>query len=155
MFRVVCASIGVAAVLTASVAMPGFAQERHGGDRGREPSGDRFQAGHDRDHFGDRTGGGPHNGHGGNRHGGNWHQGNWRQGWHNNRWGWWWVAPGFADWYYYDAPVYPYPDPYQPPGVSSAGPGYWYYCPSPPGYFPYVAQCALPWQPVMPQSPPG
>lgn len=39
---------------------------------------------------------------------------------------------------------------------SSATPlpsGWWYYCPNPAGYYPYVKSCTQPWQPVEPSSP--
>lgn len=71
-------------------------------------------------------------------------------------------------WYFYPAPVYPYPNPYQPPVVmveqppvavvppapAPGAPQYWYYCPNPQGYYPYVADCSTPWQKV-PATPGG
>jgi hypothetical protein len=82
-----------------------------------------------------------------------WRGGEWRHGEHDGRVGWWWnVGPS---WYLYNQPVYPYPDPYQPPVVAGPAaapppPGgqYWYYCRSPAGYYPYVPQCAGPWETV-------
>ena len=65
--------------------------------------------------------------------------------------GWWWVVGD--GWYFYPAPVYPYPDPYVPPAVVSRSAGYWYYCGSANAYYPYVAQCPEGWQPVVPQAP--
>src|SRR5690349_13141375 len=44
-----------------------------------------------------------------------WHHGHWNHGWHDGRIGWWWVLGGA--WYFYPAPVYPYPDIYRPPVV--------------------------------------
>lgn len=89
---------------------------------------------------------------------GRWHGGHWVHGRHAGRAGWWWVVG--PTWYWYQAPVYPYPDPYHPPMVSSAPPPrmaappqYWYYCANPPGYYPYVPQCFVNWQQV-PASPP-
>jgi len=41
-----------------------------------------------------------------------WRAGRWHHGRHDGRLGWWWVVGGV--WYLYSAPVYPYPDPYQP-----------------------------------------
>lgn len=32
---------------------------------------------------------------------------------------------------------------------------YWYYCPESKTYYPYVNQCAVPWQRVVPQPPPS
>lgn len=77
-----------------------------------------------------------------------WRGGDWRHGHHNGHLGWWWVVGGI--WYFYPEPIYPYPDPYVPPVVVAPGPAgaYWYYCNNPPGYYPYVPQCAEPWQPV-------
>ncbi|WP_337996887.1 RT0821/Lpp0805 family surface protein [Oleispirillum naphthae] len=74
-----------------------------------------------------------------------WHRGHWRHDWHDGRFGWWWaVGPA---WYYYPAPIYPYPNPYAPPSVVAAPAGqYAYYCANPAGYYPAVAQCLMSWQ---------
>ena len=110
-----------------------------------------FAQGH---HDGGHGGFGHSGGFGGGFHN-HWHGGNWHQGWHNGRWGWWWIVPGLG-WYSYDAPVYPYPDPYAPPGYAAAPGGqFWYYCTNPPGYYPYVAQCNVPWHPFLPPDAPG
>jgi hypothetical protein len=37
-----------------------------------------------------------------------WAGGAWRYGWHGDRWGWWWFVGG--GWYWYEDPIYPYPD---------------------------------------------
>jgi len=82
-----------------------------------------------------------------------WRGGSWFHGMHDGRFGWWWqVGP---TWYFYNAPVYPYPDPYLPPVIAGPAaapppPGgqYWYYCRNPAGYYPYVPQCAGPWEAV-------
>jgi len=81
-----------------------------------------------------------------------WHHGSWWRGWHEGREGWWWIVGGV--WYWYPAPVYPYPDPYRPP-VAVAPPGgqFYYYCPNPPGYYPAVPACPSPWQ-MVPAAPP-
>lgn len=88
-----------------------------------------------------------------------WRGGRWYHGHHDSRLGWWWIVGGL--WYFYPAPVYPYPDPYQPPVVAVPPPPaaapqtqYWYYCPNPAGYYPYVARCRVRWQPVEAASPP-
>ncbi|HJU72073.1 MAG TPA: hypothetical protein VJ603_09510 [Paucimonas sp.] len=87
-----------------------------------------------------------------------WRGGHWTHGRHDGRSGWWWVVGTI--WYFYPEPVYPYPDPYQPPltvlpppAPPAAPPRYWYYCPNPPGYYPYVPQCLTNWQRV-PATPP-
>lgn len=79
---------------------------------------------------------------------GRWHAGHWYHGRHGNRMGWWWIVGGA--WYFYPAPVYPYPDPYIPPVVAPApGPAhFWYFCDRPRGYYPYVATCRVPWRAV-------
>ena len=74
-----------------------------------------------------------------------WRGGHWVHSWHGGRFGWWWtVGP---DWYYYPRAVYPYPDPYTPP-YAAPGARAWYYCPPAQSYYPYVATCPVPWQPV-------
>lgn len=108
-----------------------------------------------------------------------WRGGHWIHGHHEGRRGWWWVVGGI--WYFYAAPVYPYPDPYVPPVVvvpqapqqapvvvapqapppaPQASPSqpaqtqYWYYCDASKNYYPYVTTCATGWKPV-PVMPPG
>jgi hypothetical protein len=83
-----------------------------------------------------------------------WRGGRWFNGFHEGRSGWWWIVDG--GWYFYPAPVYPYPDPYVPPTVVVttppatvvASPPAVYYCPNPAGYYPYVPNCAVAWQKV-------
>ena len=88
-----------------------------------------------------------------------WRSGRWYHGLHDGRHAWWWIAGGV--WYFYPRPVYPYPDPYLPPVVVVPQPSqppaavqYWYYCPNPEGYYPYVAQCQVGWQKVPATIPP-
>jgi hypothetical protein len=88
-----------------------------------------------------------------------WRGGRWFRGPHDGRHGWWWIVGGL--WYFYPSPVYPYPDPYQPPVVvvapePPAPPHYVYYCNNPAGYYPYVPRCLIPWQRVLsaPTPPP-
>jgi hypothetical protein len=93
-----------------------------------------------------------------------WRGGGWRHGYHDGRLGWWWVVAGL--WFFYPAPVYPYPDPYTPPVVvvpqtappaTSSGPPptqYWYYCEPAKAYYPYVSSCPAPWKTV-PATPSG
>ena len=101
-----------------------------------------------------------------------WRGGYWHNGLHDGRLGWWWVVGGV--WYFYPQPVYPYPDPYQPPVVvqpnipapmtsppaptaqaaPQAATQNWYYCGSSKSYYPYVANCPEPWQ-LVPAKPPG
>jgi len=64
-------------------------------------------------------------------------------------------------WYFYPAPVYPYPDPYTPPTVVMTQPSVattavpqtvYYYCADPAGYYPSIPQCAGGWQRVVPAT---
>jgi hypothetical protein len=77
-----------------------------------------------------------------------WRGGRWFHGPYGGRTGWWWIVGGV--YYFYPAPIYPYPDPYVPPAVAP-NPTYWFYCGNPQGYYPYVPQCSVPWQQVPPQ----
>lgn len=76
-----------------------------------------------------------------------WQGGQWLHVSHGGRLGWWWVVG--PDWYFYDAPVYPYPDIYTPPGE---GFGWWYWCDPSQEYYPYVTYCPVPWQRVLPRD---
>lgn len=140
MLKTVCGS-----VLLALLAAPALAQEhRHGhGDHGRQWHGDRGARWHgDIRHF--------------RQHDfGYWRHGRWINGYHGGRRGWWWVVG--PSWYWYAAPVYPYPDPYLPPlavapvvpaAPAAPAPSYWYWCPDSRQYYPYVAECPSPWQQV-------
>ena len=92
-----------------------------------------------------------------------WHSGHWFHGRHARRFGWWWVVGGV--WYWYPAPVYPYPDPYTPSIIVQTSPTaqapptappqapVWYYCAQPAGYYPYVPECPSGWKAV-PATPP-
>jgi hypothetical protein len=96
-----------------------------------------------------------------------WRAGRWRHVWHDGRWGWWWVVGGI--WYFYPQPVYPYPlvmsEVVAPPTVvvpAPVAPGapvvvqpapapqpqMWYYCDNPPGYYPNVPTCTVPFRAV-------
>jgi hypothetical protein len=102
-------------------------------------------------------GGGGH--HGGHHGGGSHFSGSiWiGPGW--GGWGpWWWGAPYYPYYSYY--PYYPY---YSPPVVIQQQPpiyveptpqpeeqSYWYYCPNPQGYYPYVKRCPKGWMKVVP-----
>ena len=87
-----------------------------------------------------------------------WRSGHWMHARHQGSFGWWWVVNGV--WYAYPTAIYPYPDPYTPPVIlvpppqaaiapnSPAPEQVWYYCSNPQGYYPYIAQCLVPWQKV-------
>jgi hypothetical protein len=103
-----------------------------------------------------------HDGGGREWHGGDWHDrdirrfherdfdhwrgGRWIHARHGGRFGWWWVVG--PSWYFYPAPIYPYPDPYIPPYAAPGAPA-WYFCPPAQAYYPYVPTCPVPWQ-IMP-----
>ena len=95
-----------------------------------------------------------------------WRGGRWYHSSHGGRFGWWWVAGGA--WYFYPAPVYPYPNPYEPPVAvivpqapatvtAPPPPQNWYYCDASKGYFPYVPTCSGGWRavPATPGTAPG
>jgi hypothetical protein len=138
-------ALAAAALLAAPMLMaPAAAQDRHErhDDRGERRDHREFDRGWDggwRDHdirrFRDNDFG-------------FWREGHWFQGRHGRRVGWWWIVGGV--WYFYPQPIYPYPDPFQPPiiaGPQPSGPLY-YYCDAPRGYYPYVSTCASGWRPV-------
>lgn len=101
-----------------------------------------------------------------------WRGGFWRNSCYGGRCGWWWASSG--QWYFYDRPVYPYPllvsgivvaapvvvappmvMPAQPaPLIARPAPRHWYYCDNPPGYFPVVQSCSVPFREVAPPPPP-
>ena len=82
-------------------------------------------------------------------------------GYHDGRWGLWWLAG--ATWLFYPQPVYPYPpvvvqpvptepiivQPAPQPTVQN-----WYYCDSTKTYYPYVQTCTEGWRAV-PATPPA
>jgi|APCry1669189241_1035207.scaffolds.fasta_scaffold41585_3 hypothetical protein len=86
-----------------------------------------------------------------------WRGGRWFHGNYGGRLGWYWVVGGV--YYYYSAPIYPYPDPYLPP-VITAPPvptaTVWYFCEPTKSYYPYTPTCPVPWQqvPATPGVPP-
>ena len=61
-----------------------------------------------------------------------------------------WRGEADHGWYGYQAPVYPYPDPYVPSTAVTPSAGYWYYCASANAYYTYVTQCPEGWQQVVP-----
>jgi hypothetical protein len=84
-----------------------------------------------------------------------WRGGHWAHAHHGGRLGWWWVVG--PSWYYYPAPVYPYPSPWEPAEVIVSGPPparFWYYCDATRNYYPYVSVCPGGWRPV-PATPPA
>ena len=69
-------------------------------------------------------------------------------------------APLFWPPPYYPSYGYPYRYPpavvieRQPQMYIQREPYYWYYCPEPSGYYPYVQNCPRGWQQVVPSAPP-
>lgn len=65
--------------------------------------------------------------------------------------------------YYYPAPqplvIREYPEVYiqqqSPAPPSAPEQTYWYYCPSPQGYYPYIKDCPSGWMKVVPPAPPN
>ena len=62
-------------------------------------------------------------------------------------------APGSPPVYIEQNP--PAPAPQSAPAPAQGSGSYWYYCRDTQTYYPYVQQCASPWQQVVPQSPVG
>lgn len=85
-----------------------------------------------------------------------WEHGGWRHTWHHGHYGWWWGVGDF--WFFYPGPIYPYPDYIGPEDYYDyydqygAPAYYWYHCGDPAGYYPYVQQCNVPWEPVPPAA---
>jgi hypothetical protein len=118
--------------------------------------------------FASGRGGGPQGGHGAIQSRGSWHGGFRGHAEGGPRvfigpgvwWGapWWWWGPAYP--YYYAAPpvVVPEAPPvYIQPELPPQRPYYWYYCPNPPGYYPYIKECPPGWMTVVPpaNAPPG
>lgn len=130
------------AILTLAVlsvaAAPALGQHRGSSPRG-----------HATGHFSGRDGGwSRHEGwHGDLRHfdRGHWQGGHWWNGAYGGRIGWWWIVG--PNWYWYPSAIYPYPDPYTPPGGV---PGFWYWCEAYHQYYPYVGACPSGWRAVPP-----
>ncbi len=69
-------------------------------------------------------------------------------------WDPWWWGPG---WPYYSAPpalIQPSPTEYIQQNQEPEGPNYWYFCPNPEGYYPYIKNCSNGWLRVVPPSTP-
>jgi hypothetical protein len=80
-----------------------------------------------------------------------------------------WIGPGWGPWWdypYYSYPYYPYyPAPpvinqqqqpvYVEPAPQQEEQSYWYYCPNPQGYYPYVQKCPKGWLKVIPSPVPA
>ena len=156
-------SLLAVAVLSAVTALPAFAEARNDRHGAMRPEG-RHQTPIARDYRGARGWGRDRDiRHFESRHLPVWRSGSWHHGRHGGRLGWWWVVGGI--WYFYPAPIYPYPDPYVPPYVvvqpapPAATPAVpapaqnWYYCEASQEYYPYVSICPAGWKAV-PATPP-
>ena len=155
----VAASLGVACA-TLMPALQARADDHREGGRHEEGR----SRGPERGHEGGRWQGGIERFHERDFH--TWREGHWEHRWRDGHYGWWWSAAGL--WYFYPAPIYPYPDPYQPPVVvvppavsvapaapaaaPAPAPQYWYYCDSAAAYYPYVPACPSGWR-VVPANP--
>lgn len=102
------AAAWIAAILIVpSLISPAFAQDRRDRDRFERREHQESRERYER-HFVDRDWD-------------RWRGGRWLHGRHAGREGWWWVIGG--SWYFYPAPVYPYPDPYALPVIVAPPPG--------------------------------
>jgi hypothetical protein len=83
-----------------------------------------------------------------------WQGGRWHYAWHRGHRGWWWIIGDV--WFFYPAPIYPYPlyigslDYYDYYDWYGTPDYYWYYCTSPEGYYPYIQECPGTWHAVPP-----
>lgn len=126
---------------------------------------------------------GQHGGHYGSWHGGGYPRGAYGGNWYGYRgwygpsvgiyWGGWPYYGYWGGWPYYGYwggyPVYDSYPVYVPSAptvyversdaIADAPPpapgNYWYYCPDPAGYYPYVQNCSKPWMTVVPPRPPA
>ena len=80
--------------------------------------------------------------------------GYWGPGYWNGYWGPGWYYPPYYYPYYYPPVVPSSPPVYIERGdASERADSYWYYCPDSKTYYPYVKECASPWQRVPPRPP--
>jgi len=66
------------------------------------------------------------------------------------------IGASFAAWpaaYYYYGPGYYYPPAYYAPVPVVPAPQYWYYCAPAGAYYPYVQNCPVGWELVIPTPP--
>jgi hypothetical protein len=94
--------------------------------------------------------GGVHGGfHGGDfGRGGGWRHGGFHEGFHRGFGHF--HHPHFHGGIFFEVPpLWVVPAPYI--GVTPAPPSVWYYCSNPPGYYPTVPSCTMPWTSVYPQ----
>ncbi len=64
---------------------------------------------------------------------------------------WWWGSP--YSYRYAAPPVIVQPAPvYEQATPPAPQPAYWYYCPNPQGYYPYISQCPSGWLQVVPPA---
>lgn len=138
-----CSARAAAAVglLCAAVALAPAALAQHGHERG----GAHHGAGHPHPGY---HGYGNHHWHGnaGVFYGPGWRGGHWAHGHHGGRLGWWWVVG--PSWYFYPAPVYPYPAEVLVPGTLPMPVQYWYYCEPLRSYYPHVSACPTLWKAI-------
>jgi len=95
---------------------------------------------------------GGHGGHGGGPFGvGLWVGPGWGPGWG------WPYYPYYPNYPYYSSPpvvIERQPDTYIQEAPQSTEPSYWYFCPDPKGYYPYVKKCPKGWLRVVPSTTP-
>lgn len=103
-------------------------------------------------------GGGHHYGGGGYYRGGSHYGGSI---WLGPVWGpWWWGAqtyPYYSYYPYYSSPavIQQQPSVYVQPTPQPEEQSYWYYCPNPQGYYPYIKRCPKGWMKVLPSPVPA
>jgi len=111
--------LAAAILCVATLSQPIPAHAAHGGGGGHGGG------------FGGFHGGGG----GGGFHGGGFHAGGFYGGGWDDGLGWGYDSAGYG----WDDPLY---------SNQATAPQSWYYCTNPAGYYPYVTQCSVAWQPV-------
>jgi hypothetical protein len=80
--------------------------------------------------------------------------------WIGPEWGFWWGYPYYSYPYYPDYPAPPVinqqsPSVYIEPAPQQEEQSYWYFCPDPQGYYPYIQKCSKGWLKVIPSTVPA
>jgi hypothetical protein len=108
MTRQTIAAALAAILIVPSLISPGFAQERGREQFDHRGQPERREEFNHRERFDHRFA---------DRDWDRWHSGRWFHGPHGGHDGWWWVIGD--SWYFYPAPVYPYPDPAVLPAIAA------------------------------------
>lgn len=115
---------------------------------GQGHGGAHYKYGHGRGHGRGQHGRWRHHYYRGHRHREHYHRGS-RYFWSGSI-----VIPWYPYWYQAPPPVIIQKEPRVYVQPEQAEDNYWYYCPDPQGYYPYIRQCAGGWMKVVPDTTP-